>query len=264
MKKHLSIINSAIFAAAMGYLEAVVVVYLRTILTRRPDWQSIEISREAATIIMLSTFAIASGKNAVQRIGAFLLCFGIWDIVYYLGLKIWLDWPDGLMTLDTLFYIPCTWASPVYIPVLFSGLMILLGILLMVEYRIAHIRRSALWGLYGWLGGCVGGLALAPLIHQPMTVAAMGLAFWCGLITAGMGLTMAMGEGLHKVLPLILLSAFIGALSGVLAHLARSMFYINAASPAASIGMAVLLCLLVATIRHARRGANCKSVTPKA
>lgn len=253
MKKHLLILNSVIFATAFGYLEAVVVVYLRTILTRRPDWQAIEISREAATIIMLATFAIASGKNAVQRTGAFLISFGIWDIVYYFGLKIWLNWPDSLMTIDTLFYIPCTWESPVYIPVLFSGLMILLGILLMGEYGVDHIRRSSRWGFYGWLGGCLGGLALAPLIHLPMTVAAMGLAFWCGLITAGMGLTLAMANRLHKVLPLMLLSAVIGALSGVLAHLARSMFYISAAFPSDSIGLAALLCLLVAIIRYARQ-----------
>ena len=253
MKMHCSILNSAIFAAAFGYLEAVVVIYLRTILTRRPDWQSIEISREAATIIMLAAFAVASGKNAVQRTGTFLLCFGIWDIVYYLGFKIWLNWPDSLMTIDTLFYIPCIWKSPVYIPILFSGLLILLGILLMVEYGIDHIRRSALWGLYGWLGGFLGGMALASFIHLPMTVAAMGLALWCGLITAGMGLTLAMGEGLHKILPLILLSTVIGALSGILAHLARSMFYISAASPADSIGLAVLLCLLAVIVRHMRR-----------
>ena len=253
MKKYHLILNSVIFSAAFGYLEAVVVVYLRTILTRRPDWQAIEISREAATIIMLAAFAIASGKNAVQRTGAFLLSFGIWDIVYYLGLKIWLNWPDSLMTIDTLFYIPCTWESPVYIPVLFSGMMILLGILLMIEYEVDRIRRSSRWGLYGWLGGCLGGIALAPLIHLPMTVAAMGIAFWCGLIAAGMGLTLAMADRLPKVLPLMLLSAVIGALSGLLAHLARSMFYISAATPADSIGLAALLCLLVATIRHARR-----------
>ena len=253
MKKHHSILNSAIFAAAFGYLEAVAVVYLRTILARRPDWQSIEISREAATIIMLAGFAFASGKNTVQRIGAFLLSFGIWDIVYYLGLKIWLNWPESLMTIDTLFYIPCTWASPVYIPILFSGLMILLGILLMVEYAVDRIRRSARWGFYGWMGGLLGGMALAPFIHLPIAAAAMGLAFWCGLIAAGMGLTLAMAEGLHKVLPLILLGAVIGALSGALAHLARAMFYISARSPTDSIGLAVLLCLLVAIARHARR-----------
>jgi len=253
MKKHHLILNSVIFAAAFGYLEAVAVVYLRTILTRRPDWQSIEISREAATIIVLAAFAIASGKNAVQRTGAFLLSFGIWDIVYYLGLKIWMNWPDSLMTLDTLFYIPCTWRSPVYIPVLFSGLMLLLGILLMIERGIEHIRRSARWGLYGWLGGCLGGMVLAPLMHLPMTVAVMGLAFWCGLIIAGMGLTMAIADRLPKVFPLMLLSAIIGALSGVLAHLARSMFYISTASAATSIGLAVLLCLLIAVIRYTRR-----------
>ena len=77
-------------------------------------------------------------------------------------------------------------------------------------------------------------MALAPFIHLPMAVAAMGFAFWCGLITAGMGLTMTIAEGLHKVLPLILLGAVIGALSGALAHLAGSMFYTSDASPAGS------------------------------
>jgi len=253
MKKHQAILNSAVFAVAFGYLEAVVVVYLRTILTRRPDWQTIEISREAATIIMLAAFAIASGKNTVQRTGAFLLSFGIWDIVYYLGLKIWLNWPDSLATTDILFYIPCVWSSPVYIPVLFSGLMILLGVLLMIEYGIDHIRQSARWGLYGCLSGLLGGMLMAPLLHLPMTAAAMGLAFWCGLITAGMGLALAMTGGLKKILPLILLSAAIGALSGFLAHLARSMFYLSASAPAVSIGLAALFCLLVAIVRHARR-----------
>ena len=210
---------------------------------------------------MLATFAIASGKNAVQRTGAFLLSFGIWNIVYYLGLKIWLNWPDNLMTIDTLFYIPCTWESPVYIPILFLGLLILLGSLLMVEYGVDHLRRSARWGFYGWLSGCLGGMAMASFIHLPMAVTAMGLAFWCGLISAGMGLTMAMGNRLHKVL---LLSAVIGALSGVFAHLARSMFYISAASPAVSIGLAVLLCLLFSIARHARRSqlTGKKALTP--
>ncbi len=65
------LINITLFSAAMGYLEAVAVVYLRSILTRRADWLVIEITREFATIVMLITFAVASGRNARERTGVF-------------------------------------------------------------------------------------------------------------------------------------------------------------------------------------------------
>ncbi len=256
MKKNFCLLITTFFSVAMGYLEAVVVVYLRTILTRRPDWQTIEITREAATLVMLVAFAVAAGKNAVQRTGVFLLSFGIWDIVYYIGLKLWLDWPASLMTMDTLFYIPCTWTAPVYIPVLFSFLMILLGILLIIERGLDFIRSSAHWALYGWISGCLAGAAIALNQHLPVATSVMGSSFCWGLIAAGMGLTTVIARRWQKMLPLICLSVVIGALSGLLAHLARSMFYLSAMSLAWLVGGSVFLCLLVSIISHWR----CKHV----
>ncbi|MBU4200231.1 MAG: hypothetical protein KKG09_02325 [Verrucomicrobia bacterium] len=253
MKKNSGLLIAVFFSIAMGYLESVVVTYLRTILTRRPDWLMIEISREAATLVMLVSFAFVSGKNAVQRTGFFLLSFGIWDIVYYLGLKIWLRWPSSLLTMDTLFYIPCKWASPVYIPVLFSLLMIILGILLILEQGLDLIRPGARWAMYGWISGGLAGAAMALGHHLPVAISVMGLSCCCGLIAAGMGLGSAIATRWSRIVPVIVLSATIGALSGLLGHLARSMFYLSAASWVWPVGVAMFLNLLVTIVIMRRK-----------
>lgn len=255
IKKRLfwSLLGITLFAVAMGYLEAVVVIYLRSILTRRTDWQAIEITREFATLVMLITFAFIAGSNARKRVGVFLWIFGIWDIVYYLGLKIWLNWPESLMTIDTLFYIPCTWTAPVYFPVLFSCFLILLGALLYCGTGVDLIYRSWRWGLHGWLAGCLGGTTMAIFDHLPIAASAMGLSFLCGLIAAGMGLTIAIGRRFSTVFPMIFLSIITGALSGWSGHMARSVFYTSTLSPLWTMGLATGLNLLVSTIGRARR-----------
>lgn len=122
------------FSIGMGYLESAVVVYLRELyypegfhfpfkmLSNRIFIT--ELLREAATIIMLVSIAWIAGKNWYQRFACFLFCFGIWDIVYYLGLKMLLGWPDSLFTWDILFLIPVVWVGPVLAPVICSLSMI--------------------------------------------------------------------------------------------------------------------------------------------
>ena len=138
------------FAIAMGYLEAVVVIYIRKILdivpaadhlttqtlAQAPDWLvSTEQTREAATIIMLVTLASLVGRTAAQKLGVFLFAFGIWDIFYYISLKALINWPPSLATQDCLFLIPQPWYAPVWLPVLISLGMIALGILLLRQSR---------------------------------------------------------------------------------------------------------------------------------
>jgi len=103
LKKH--ILNYTIFAIAMAYLEAVVVVYLRELYY--PDgfhfplilipaeiaW--IEIGREAATIVMLWMVATLAAKNFRQKFAWFIFNFAVWDIFYYVWLKVMLDWPQS-------------------------------------------------------------------------------------------------------------------------------------------------------------------------
>lgn len=119
-----------IFAIAMGIMEAICVVYIRQIIfppdgiiTEFPTDNfnfMYEIVRESITIIMLTTVAIIAAYNWRTRLAMFFLAFGIWDIFYYIGLKIFLNWPASIMDWDTLFLIPIAWYSPVIVPVLIS------------------------------------------------------------------------------------------------------------------------------------------------
>lgn len=118
----------------MAYLESAVVVYLRELYY--PDGFTfpiklipekiifIELGREFATIIMLCSVAVISGKLFVERISYFLFAFGVWDIFYYLWLKVFINWPESLLTDDLLFLIPVPWISPVLAPVLVSIIFI--------------------------------------------------------------------------------------------------------------------------------------------
>lgn len=141
----------ALFAAAMGWLEAVVVVYLRALLglahgvsmpsaaevMRRihlvPWLLSIEQGREVATMVMLAAVAWLGGDGARSRLGAFLMIFGVWDLVYYLGLAAMVTWPRSLFDMDLLFLIPVHswWYQPVWIPASISCAWIVIGFGLM-------------------------------------------------------------------------------------------------------------------------------------
>lgn len=130
---------------ALGYLEAVAVVYIRQILgivptpeelgpeviAQIPDWLiSTEQTREAATIIILVTLALLVGRTRVQKLATFLFAFGVWDIFYYISLKALIDWPASLATMDCLFLIPAPWYAPVWVPAVVSAGMITFALLL--------------------------------------------------------------------------------------------------------------------------------------
>lgn len=128
-----------IFAIAMGFLEAVVVVYLREIYYPNgfefplslidPEIFKIELVREITTLVMLVCIGLLSSEKRQGKFAGFLFAFGVWDIFYYLGLKIFLNWPESFLTWDILFLIPTTWLGPVLAPLICSVTMILLGLL---------------------------------------------------------------------------------------------------------------------------------------
>jgi hypothetical protein len=128
-----------IFAIAMGFLEGIVVVYLRQVYYPKgfgfpltllsPELMKVEWLRETATIVMLGTIAWLAGKNFIQRLSYFLFTFAIWDITYYAALKLLLDWPASWLTWDILFLIPVPWLGPVLAPVICSVTMILMALL---------------------------------------------------------------------------------------------------------------------------------------
>lgn len=117
----------AVFAVAMGLLEAICVIYLRRLLPVEKvsplpalGRMRIEIIREVCTIVMLVAVAWLSGINWRSRLACFFYAFGIWDILYYVGLWWLANWPDSLLTWDCLFLIPKPWHGPVLAPVLIS------------------------------------------------------------------------------------------------------------------------------------------------
>jgi hypothetical protein len=109
-----------------------------------------ELGREAATIIMLAGIGILSGKNPTQRFALFLYSFAIWDIFYYVFLKVLLNWPESLFTWDILFLIPLPWVGPVICPCIISLSMILLAIVLVYFNDKNPILKINLkeWGLF--------------------------------------------------------------------------------------------------------------------
>src|SRR3954470_6701714 len=90
------------FALAFGYIEAMVVVYLREIVMQEaalrgttafaglrvteivlPDrYVRLEIVRETCTMILLAAGGWLAGHGFRDRSGAFLLSFGVWDLMY--------------------------------------------------------------------------------------------------------------------------------------------------------------------------------------
>ena len=128
----------AVFGIAMAHLEGVVVVYLRKALgipesgsnhdsvgkfPRR--YLNIEMTREAATIIMLVVVGLLSGNTWVERGICFLWTFAFWDLFYYVSLYILISWPPSLKTIDVLFLIPVPWIAPVWFPFGVSSLTII-------------------------------------------------------------------------------------------------------------------------------------------
>jgi len=127
-----------VFAFAMGVLEAVVVVYLRELYypggfafplkVMHGRLVTAELARELSTLVMILSVSWLTGKTLLKRLNSFLFVFGVWDIVYYLALKLFLDWPESLLTPDLLFLIPVVWVGPVIAPVICSIFMIFMAL----------------------------------------------------------------------------------------------------------------------------------------
>lgn len=128
----------AIFGVAMAHLEGVVVVYLRRVLgildsdsnkesvgKLSKQYLHIEMSREAATIIMLLALAAIAGNTWTERGIFFLWTFAFWDLFYYVSLYVLIKWPPSAKTTDVLFLIPKPWIAPVWFPVAVSSATII-------------------------------------------------------------------------------------------------------------------------------------------
>jgi hypothetical protein len=167
-----------LFGISFGYVEAVVVVYLRTIYEpirlrvhpaqavgdlfplmtheelratapERVRLGGAEVVREAATLLMLSGVALAAAGKWKLWLPAFAIAFGAWDLFYYVFLKMLVGWPASLLTWDVLFLIPVPWAAPILAPAIVSVSIILMGLIALrwsVRMTVIHCIVLALGG----------------------------------------------------------------------------------------------------------------------
>jgi hypothetical protein len=126
------------FAAAMAWVESACVYYLRVLVNRVEPYQpiplptggvlgSVELVREAATLVMLLTLGVLAGRSLRTRLGYSAIAFGVWDLLYYAFLRIMSGWPRSLFDWDILFLLPLPWWGPVIAPCCIAALMIVWG-----------------------------------------------------------------------------------------------------------------------------------------
>jgi len=152
-----TIIWVTVFAIAMAFAESAVVVYLRAIyypegfsfpLKAFTDYKIlVEVMRELATLFMLTAVAYLAGRRFWERFAYFMISFGIWDIFYYVWLKVLLDWPSTMFDWDVLFLIPLPWIGPVIAPVSIAILMIIFGLIIICSFQEDENIRPA-WVSY--------------------------------------------------------------------------------------------------------------------
>lgn len=150
-----------LFAVAMAWVEAACVLYIRTLVDRIEPYQAnplpmnatignAELVREAATLVMLAAVGLLAGRTWKRRVGYAALAFGVWDIFYYVFLRIMCGWPKSLLDWDILFLLPLPWWGPVIAPISIAALMIAWGTLVTQSPdRVATARWP--WAL-AWIG----------------------------------------------------------------------------------------------------------------
>jgi hypothetical protein len=168
----------SVYAIAMAYLEAVVVVYLRALLglTDITDvdvslgpYGLVEIGREAATVVMLAAVGWMAGRHARERWAYGLFAFGLWDIFYYVFLKVLIDWPASFLGWDLLFLIPLPWWGPVLAPASIAVLICVAAVM-----AVARMGRGQRLGVTPFgVATAVGGALLALYVFMSDAIQAV-------------------------------------------------------------------------------------------
>ncbi len=192
------------FGVAFGYLEAAVVVYLRTALGLAPAglvpvhdpaafgaFEGVEVARELATLVMIGAAGWLAGRSGFERLAWAAVIFGAWDIVYYLGLWLITDWPPTATTWDVLFLVPMPWVGPVWAPMVVSTALVVLG--LVAARRIRAGRRVVVGPIRVIAALAGGGLVILSFLLDASRVLAGDGSAWTGwpLFWAGMALAAA-------------------------------------------------------------------------
>ena len=154
------VVTVLFFSVAFAYIEASVVVYLRALFYKQgfvfplADFSTIEgfrpfllteIGREAATLVLILTASALIARDFKARLGYFMIIFAVWDIFYYIWLKVLIGWPASIMDWDILFLMPAVWAGPVLAPVITSVTMLFISAMLLGKrvFNVTLVRGIA-------------------------------------------------------------------------------------------------------------------------
>lgn len=160
----------AVYATAMAWVEAAAVFYLRALTQRivpqQPDplpiiggLASVERVREFATLVMLFAVGWLAGRTWRARFGYLAVAFGVWDIFYYVFLKVICGWPHSLLDWDVLFLLPLPWWGPVLAPMLVSLLLVVWGTVASQGPPLASSGRAR------WIVWLLNGLGVALTLY---------------------------------------------------------------------------------------------------
>ena len=215
-----TVVGLILFGISFGYVEAAVVVYLRTIYDPirrqiRPDHSAadlfplitpdqlrraapdrsgllgIEVIREAATMLMLAAVALIAVVNErTAWLPAFAVAFGVWDLFFYVFLRLMIGWPASLLTWDILFLIPVPWAAPVLAPVIVA--LSIIGTGLAALLRVVRLRPVH------WIGVVLGcGLILLSFTWDFRRLSAGGMPHTFPWFIFACGEAIALGAFFH-------------------------------------------------------------------
>ncbi len=206
-------IAALVFGIAMGYLEAAVVVYLRAALDLGPfdvvpivdpgefeTFAGIEVARELATLLMIVVVGWLAGRSWLERLAWAAVVFGTWDIVYYLGLSLTIEWPPALDAWDILFLVPMPWVGPVWAPMAVSVALVGFGL---GAARRLRAGRPVPVGPLRLIAALVGGglVILSFLVDADRVLAGDASPwsawplFWLGMGLAAVAAVMALWRG---------------------------------------------------------------------
>ena len=202
------------FAAGMAWVEAACVYYLRVMVDRVQPYQpdplpirgilgEVELAREGATLLMLAMVGMLAARRWRARLGYAAIAFGVWDILYYVFLRLVSGWPASLFDWDILFLLPLPWWGPVLAPVCIASLMIAWGTLVtqwpdrIPATRLTRAAWAASWAgillaLWVFMADAIRALPAGPdAVRQVLPAAFNWPAFGAALVLMAAPLTHA-------------------------------------------------------------------------
>lgn len=154
----------------------------------------VEQARELATLVLLGSAARLFSPRPTTAFAAFLVLFGLWDLVYYAALHLFMGWPRHLGDWDLLFLVPVPWMAPVWAPMLLALVMTAVGgLALHQESRGVRLQIGPWHAAAAVLGGslCIASFVIDPgarrleAIPQSFPSLLFGLGLVLGLVGFG-------------------------------------------------------------------------------